>query len=332
MATDRTVTVKSADGDYTSLQAALAAEAGDLPTLDRRLIIECYDMEDTTAASTAGQVWVTDATRYIWIKAAGDHGGKWNTGVYRHKIAAGGNSIVIDMDHGVDHIEFSGIQFDMSNHTTAGAGLVSSFESSANVGWLKVNKCIFMGNSNLVGYGISMSSSGFKLLVNNCIFYGILAAVRWNQTFAGYIYGCTIDDCDIGINTGGANTHIKGTRITNPGTNICNAEAIALDSDYNLTDASTDIPGTWGDNSIDGTDTPTLAYVDSDNANYASRDYHLETGDSGLGVGTNLSSDPDLPFSDDIDGETRSAWDIGADEFSSGDTPIVRIVSETVGV
>lgn len=51
----------------------------------------------------------------------------------------------------------------------------------------------------------------------------------------------------------------------------------------------------------------------------ANRDLHLAATDAGArGRGVNLSQDPDLAFSDDIDGDPRppapSAWDIGADQ------------------
>jgi hypothetical protein len=41
---------------------------------------------------------------------------------------------------------------------------------------------------------------------------------------------------------------------------------------------------------------------------------HLVSGSALRGVGTDLSG----TFTEDIDGDTRSAWDIGADEFQGG--------------
>jgi hypothetical protein len=52
--------------------------------------------------------------------------------------------------------------------------------------------------------------------------------------------------------------------------------------------------------------------------NEGADDFHLGSGDSeARGNGTDLSTDGDgqLNISDDIDGDARSAWDIGADEF-----------------
>ena len=76
-------------------------------------------------------------------------------------------------------------------------------------------------------------------------------------------------------------------------------------SDYNCSDISGDAPGA---NSVIGT----VTFVDT-----ANDDYHLDPSDTvAKDAGTDLSSDPNLAFTDDIDGETRSGtWDIGADEY-----------------
>ncbi|MBU1557849.1 hypothetical protein KKC45_02710, partial [Patescibacteria group bacterium] len=45
-------------------------------------------------------------------------------------------------------------------------------------------------------------------------------------------------------------------------------------------------------------------------------DYHISSSDiSALDAGTDLSADANLAFATDIDGDTRSTWDIGADEY-----------------
>jgi len=61
----------------------------------------------------------------------------------------------------------------------------------------------------------------------------------------------------------------------------------------------------------------TVSFVDAGN-----KDYHLAVGDTNAkDQGTNLSSDINLAFSDDFEGQSRSfgsAWDIGADEYVDG--------------
>lgn len=81
MPTLDTVTVKASGGDYTTLLAAEAAEQADLVSADVQLTIELYDLEETGQVVIDG--WTTDATRYLKIVSMGDHGGNWNTGVWR---------------------------------------------------------------------------------------------------------------------------------------------------------------------------------------------------------------------------------------------------------
>lgn len=73
-------------------------------------------------------------------------------------------------------------------------------------------------------------------------------------------------------------------------------------TDYNLSDIASDAPGA---SSVEST----LTFNDK-----TGDDFHLASGDTdAIGAGTDLSG----TFTDDIDGDTRSAWDIGADEFIS---------------
>jgi len=76
--------------------------------------------------------------------------------------------------------------------------------------------------------------------------------------------------------------------------------------------------------SEDGTEsTSTAAYSTSSGAYFTSitagsEDIHLASTSSTLyDAGTDLSADATFAFSDDIDGDTRSRWDVGADEYVS---------------
>ena len=54
---------------------------------------------------------------------------------------------------------------------------------------------------------------------------------------------------------------------------------------------------------------------------FAADGYHLDSTDTGaIGNGTDLSADAVFAFDDDIDGETRNDWDIGADEYVASST------------
>jgi hypothetical protein len=60
---NKTVTVKTSGGDYTSLNAALAGEAIDLVANTRILTIECYAFTDTTAVTISG--YTSDESYYV---------------------------------------------------------------------------------------------------------------------------------------------------------------------------------------------------------------------------------------------------------------------------
>jgi hypothetical protein len=308
---DKTVTVGPSK-TYATIQAALAAEAADLTSASYylggpgRLIVECYNQEDTTTVDPTGQTWVTDGDYYVWLQAVENHGGKYGTSSYRLKPSGSGIGIAMDADDSLLNLRVSGLILDGTNTTGVTANIGAG--TAAHTGWMWLEKCILFGNSSS-NHGVNLSNVDMDLYMSNCVVYGYtgtgVTGIRWNAQPWGYIYNCTIDDCDIGINTVGTKTVLKNTRITNCATSICNGEDIAADSDYNLTDESTTIPSNWGTNSIDGNDTPTINYVDDTNATLTSRDYHLTAGDSGIGAGTDLSGDAVLSFTDDIDGETR---------------------------
>lgn len=307
MATDRTVTVKSSGGDYASLNAALAGEQGDLVSLDRRLIIECYDLADSTAVNTTGQTWVTDATRYVLVTAATDHAGKYSTSSYRLTGISAAALFTSASGTGLDHLHLQGLQF-YYDSTFSNCRAISYLVTAA--GWLKVEKCIVvMGNTDAADTetGIYASSSTPDFYIWNTIIYGATnTSSSYGVDFAGstvdaWLYNVTIDDCYTGLKTAAGRVRCKNTRIT--GCTAVTTNSVHTDSDYNLTDGAA--PTNWGANSIDSTDTPTIDYTDDDNATLTSRDYHLGATDSGIGAGTNLSSDPSLAFTDDIDGESR---------------------------
>lgn len=92
-------------------------------------------------------------------------------------------------------------------------------------------------------------------------------------------------------------------------------DTLGSGSDYN---ASTTDDLTGGNDRT----SQTFTFVDAANG-----DFHLASGDSGArGHGTDLSSDATYAFSDDYDGESRSSWDIGAFEYTSGTSSAVAVM------
>jgi hypothetical protein len=60
------------------------------------------------------------------------------------------------------------------------------------------------------------------------------------------------------------------------------------------------------------------------NVTFEADGYHITNDADAVGAGTDLSADGTFAFDDDIDGETRDDWDIGADEYVAGEAPARR--------
>lgn len=190
----------------------------------------------------------------------------------------------------------------------ASAGFTVDFEA------FETNAKLWMSNC-LIQRSATVSTSAAIRLNNDADRTGYI----WNNIILGerqitgidlqanggitYIYNNTIVNCTIGI---ARNATGNTTNVTN---NIVQAttcfSGTFVTGNYNLSSDGS-APGA---NSILST---SLTFENS-----GSQDYHLTSADAAIAVGTDLSGDANLSFTTDIDNETRSAWNIGADEFSS---------------
>lgn len=332
MPTTVTKTIKASGGDYTSLAAWDAAQAGDLPTLDEIRQAECYAGATVTGSVLSGS-WVTDATRYIrvYTPASERHAGVWNDAKF--KITATFHT-PIDFPANIKHIRYEGLQI---SHTNSSDATVRTIMVRCGVGAasdIRISHCILKGIfSGTAGSSGCMGMDFWDSQVNkvwNCIIYdyvnGTSANFRaiYKEYFqTAYIQNCTVFNCRNGY------VRTQGTAIVknciaqdcNDGFNGTFDGA----SDYNLSDITGDAPGTNSKNNV------SVSFVDE-----ANDDFHLAAGDTqAKDAGTNLSGDA-IGFTDDIDGETRSGtWDMGADEVAAA-APAAptapRILSKTDGV
>lgn len=315
-----TKTIASSGGDYTSLNDGLAACASDITTNcvgtggPGILTFNCQNFSDAVeVAFPAG--YTSSATYPIVIQATNSHGGKWSTSAYRLNVqgTVDDGCFRINQAATVNYIKFIGIQFREYGTTNYTYGIRLQSATAGSV--VELDKCILVGDhgdADEFVYGIYQGTANIKVLARNTLIYGWQKG--WQAVWVSgtnRMYGCTIDDCGSGIfysQTNNAGITLIGTRITGCTNAIykgSTGNALSSTSDYNLSDADMSAVVNWGANSIDSGDTPTINYVDDSNATKTSRDYHLASGDSGIGAGTDLSSDPNMPFSDDIDGETR---------------------------
>lgn len=321
--------------DYTSLSAWEAGEQGDLTgARDEIAVAKCRctgGTADTTSVMIAG--WTTDSTRYIkiWTDPSESyrHDGKWNTSKYRitsnDYFATVNNNNEARIDLWLD-----GLQIENSREYesgAAGAGLLSYKDYIVNI---TVSNCIIRNTAsspcsgsgvkvydaatsgttyfkcyNNIVYGFSNSSGGAGIYYSVANSGATRHAIVYNNTLYGNFYNLSLSP-----------VWTSDTVYFRSKNNLLYARASG-GADFYRTDSA----GTWdveSDLSSDATslDTnhrnQTVAFVDA-----ANRDLHLSASDTAArGQGTNLSSDSYLPFSTDIDGQSRgSTWDIGADQY-----------------
>lgn len=322
------------DRAYASLSEWEAASDTDLVTAGDNHIVYCSgSTADVSSVIIDG--WTTDATHDITITVASgqEHGGSWNTGVYRLITT---NVGVIQCNE--DYINLIGLQVQCNRQDRPKAVTWSTAAFTQNDNLLLIKDCIIRGHpdgntGNAFGEsaGIGCLAPGsaqyHRLVAVNCILYD------WNYAtstdtyrcqaiqatdYQGehVIYNCTIQNAEYGIYTdvfgAGAYTLVKNTAAMDcdDGFGIAGGDSWASNSDYNASDIASDAPGANAQNGTDAT------FVDKLND-----DFHLSPSDAVCkDNGVNLSTDGDgeYSFSTDIDGDTRSGlWDIGADEYIS---------------
>ena len=303
-----TRTVKSSGGDYSSLSAWEAGRQGNLVTAGNIERAECYTMTDTTGFEIDG--WTVDSSNYPFIEGAS--GQTYNlsvtdavcifvyeTALKINKISIGnvsptsGRDILRIMSGYVDagsYFEFSRMVFIGNNHASHTQSLISINDSDSNV---TVFNCLFRN---------------LRVLTNNY-------AINVNASTTCNCYNNTIVGGEVGIIRGGGNVIAKNNLLYTQ-TYPCFG-TFATGTDYNVTDhPEMHYTVTGGGNTHDDV-SQTFTFVDSGNG-----DYHLASNDAGA-IGLGVTDPGSGLFSDDIDGQTRSApWDCGADEE----------VSETVTV
>ena len=305
MATLVTHTLRSSGGDYTTMSAWEAGEQRDLVALDEQEVLECYnDWPGGLVDSVNVAGWTTDATRYIRVMTpvTERHTGIPQTGFFIQKGLAWVPLIGLHADYMV----LEGL--DVINTDSNGTGITLGGASS-----VKVESCICKGGRH--GFE-SFSSVSFKHYLRNCLAYECsVGFMLWSTAarLSSHLHSCTAVDC--------SGTGFASNVLYVPDTVYYkNCLGAGNGTDFNLhvsnnvaycasADATADDAGGTG-NRIN----QTFTFEDA-----ANDDYHLASTDAGaIGYGTDLSSDPDYPFSDDVDGDTRAApWDIGFDQYAA---------------
>lgn len=310
MATQLKVTVKPSGGDYTSLAAAITANAKNLITADQYLTIEIdgdwSGGPDTSVVDIAG--YTTDDTHYIEIYTtpAARHNGVYDTSKYRLEASNDVSGALI-VNNGAGHIFMEGLQIKntyASNAFDESHG-VRIFNEDLSSYVLYMEKCIvyapqhafrglydtnvYLRSSIFISTGASGHNTGRALFTaghvsaSNCIFANTSASSS-SPTVQSEFYNCPIKNC-YSYNAGSGASYGAALTLT--------------------TCASDDATGTAGLQSV--------AYSTSSGAFFTSltpgaENFTLKAGSVLIGAGTDLSAS----FTEDIIGEDQTVpWEVG---------------------
>ena len=244
---------------------------------------------DTSAVNIDG--WTPNGYRII-LRTVGSarHVSVWDDTKYRLSID-GESSLTIN----VESVTIDGLQ--ISN------GMTSTYDPGINCNTGNCTIC----NNIVRGTGSSNYCSGMEIAIPT----GTVCNIYNNIVYGWTRYGIQ------GSNDGGDNDSLFCYNNTIYGTG-----AAGISSGYKdvvvknciIEDCGGTIAGTESNYSTNNLENPgTIVFADESND-----DFHLDSTDTtAKGNGVDLSTDSDgfLSFATDIDGDARSAWDIGADEY-----------------
>jgi hypothetical protein len=318
-----TKTVKSSGGDYSSLSAWEAGQQGDLVAADEIRQAECYSFEDTTQTIINGST--TDTTRYLraYTPASERHNGKWDTSKYRLIVS---NADVIQVFD--EYVRIEGLQLQTTNPTANYRASIFCAVAAASDVRISHNICRGHGNAAYIENGTNCNDGSGTFRIWNNVFFGYsteqstLLAGNAGASGVLYVYSNTCimaaGASGAGISSISSTVHSKNNLVTGSGTCFNQPSGTLTNTNCASSDATADDFGGSG-NRV----SQTFTFVDA-----GSFDYHLAVGDAGAkDFGTDLSGDANLPFSDDIDGVTRSGtWDIGADEYVAAGGSVVPVL------
>ncbi|MCK5178058.1 MAG: right-handed parallel beta-helix repeat-containing protein, partial [Candidatus Omnitrophica bacterium] len=256
--------------------------------------------------------WATDEDHYIEITVPPSerHAGKWIKTAYTLRTAAANPNIYVKEDH----TRIRGLQVE---NKSAGRNYALSL---SGIG-LEIEGNIIRGADNKThknwNFGILVSNESTAKIWNNIVYHfrsagmkgrGIIGGGKEGEVFA---YNNTVYGCDVGIDRG-----IGGVWVVHNNISYRNKSnyhgTFDVGSRSNLSG-----PTEGGAPGINAKNAAFVDFLDED-----ARDFHLNALDArAKNGGANLSADPNIAFTNDIDGDARPVsmtpgdkWDIGADE------------------
>jgi hypothetical protein len=305
----------------------------DLVTAGTQLNVACYGggVDQSTAVLIDG--WTTGDNNYIKIYTpvsssevgvSQRHSGKWDDSKYRLVPNGTGWGVVIGSNvttpsAGTGYVWIDGLQIHLA--TPNGDGNSALRINQDTVANHRMSNNILRGpasGTTYMIYGVSLrnGAAGSIARVWNNIIYDFFdntntrgpGIISDDADFTSYVYNNTIYSCYTGMNPA-AGTFLAKNNIVYNNSNNYSAGTYDPSSTNNLSGPGSDaqMPPAGARNGV------TVTFVDPSGS---PRDLHLASSDTGAkDYGVDLSSDPNLAISTDIEGQFRfGTWDIGADE------------------
>lgn len=278
-----------------------AAEQTDLVTDTDVHVLNCGG----TTADTAALVidgWTTGASNDITING-NNTTGAWNTSTYRHSPPSGGIGVQVEESY----VSWYDMQQENNNVTGTYYNMIDLQPGSGvSACDYTISRCIFDGQGNNRARGINFGSVGtgtgrvYNSIVNDITVGSASVGIQVEDT------GWT--DIDLFNNT--VYNCISGIKQTAGTVTATNNASFGNTDDFVGTITVTFCASDDGD----GTDSVSPADWGAVFVDYVNADFHLKSTDTDLiNAGTDLSAF----LTDDIEGDTRSTFDIGADEYVS---------------
>lgn len=308
---ERTV-IPAGGGDYSSLNAWEAAEQDDINT--KRVIARATcsgSTADTTGTTVAG--WTTGASYYIDIlSGASDRAGlAWASGKYRLSVT-NANALLINENY----IRLTGLQFSLESQSTDNLATIKISSIDAGGSDMRISKCyVKFTSTTLNTQSLYVNDADATVSAWNSVLGGpqITASLSYAATAMVYNGVLDLNNCTLygnkygtAILFGSGTYRVKNCYSGNSGTSDY-AEATLT------TCGSEDSTGTSGLTSI-AYATGSGAYFT--NVGSGTEDFTIANASSSLiGAATDGPFTAPLDYTDDILGNSRSDWDLGAHEY-----------------
>lgn len=303
---------------YSTLQAwntAVTAAGRDLVARDVVEVAELYD-GNSGAFDLSGADWTTDATRYVWCRAASGHGHGGifdNTKAY---IGGTGSLPIIGSAGGVAVMDYTRMGPGISFEDVGGSG--NGFVAINGINWT-FDGCIFREDN----IGIPMFNDANNLFLGtvfkNCAIYTntngqeIITVGANNLADPPKVYNCTLVAFNTNtslLKSNNVNAHIISQnnylKVTGVGASTKCYNGAGVQKGAN--DATSNAEATTV-----GLQNIALTVANFTNVTFATADFHLPLGSALIDQGADLTAQG---VTTDYEGNPRVApFDIGADEF-----------------